>query len=125
MRKTEDTEAGPSELERASEASEQMKNIKQEVDADFMPSGAKHRMSILERSIELPLTAERFLASVQERVRHTGMSAIHAFRSLITSLSNENLDRLETELAKRAAKQLDHWRRSRRQDRECSPSGNR
>jgi hypothetical protein len=37
-----------------------------------MLNNAKRRISILERSIELPMTAERFFASVQERARKLG-----------------------------------------------------
>jgi hypothetical protein len=67
-----------------------------------MLSSTKRRIALLERSIELPITAERFWASVQERVRFTGESLDEAFRSLLVSLSVENLDRLEEELVQRA-----------------------
>jgi hypothetical protein len=50
-----------------------------------MLSSTKRRISLLERSIELPITAERFLASVQDRVRFTGESLDDAFRSLLIS----------------------------------------
>ena len=63
-----------------------------------MLSSTKRRISLLERSIELPITAERFLARVQDRIRFTGESLDEAFRSLLVSLSVENLDRLEKEL---------------------------
>jgi hypothetical protein len=54
-----------------------------------------------QRSIELPITAERFLASVQEHARLTGASIEEAFQSLLVSLSDENLERLEVELSQR------------------------
>jgi hypothetical protein len=63
-----------------------------------MLHGAKRRISALERSIALPVTAERFLASVQERVRLTGASFEEAGQSLLASLSVETLDRLADEL---------------------------
>jgi hypothetical protein len=66
-----------------------------------MLNSAKRRISILERSIELPMTAERFFASVQERARLTGASLDDAFRSLLVSLSDENLERIVEELTKR------------------------
>jgi hypothetical protein len=45
-----------------------------------MLSSAKRRMSALERSIHLPLTADRFLARVEEVIRLTGASSNEAFR---------------------------------------------
>jgi predicted oxidoreductase (fatty acid repression mutant protein) len=66
-----------------------------------MLNSAKRRVSILERSIELPITADRFLASVQERARLTGASFNDAFRSLLVLLSDENLEHLEKDLKQR------------------------
>ena len=66
-----------------------------------MLNSTKHRIALLERSIELPITAERFLASVQDRVRLTGESLDEAFRSLLVPLSIENLNRLEEEIMQR------------------------
>jgi len=66
-----------------------------------MLTSTKRRISILERSIELPITAERFLASVQERARLTGASLEEAFQSLLPSLGDRNLERLEQELIQR------------------------
>jgi hypothetical protein len=62
-----------------------------------MLASTKRRMSILERSIQIPLTVERAMAQVQERVRLTGASCEDAFQSLIRSLSVEDLDRLAEE----------------------------
>jgi hypothetical protein len=76
-----------------------------------MLSSTKRRIALLERSIELPITAERFWASVQERVRLTGASVDEAFRSLLASLSDENLDRLEEELVQRAIARTQRKRR--------------
>jgi hypothetical protein len=66
-----------------------------------MLHSAKRRIAVLERSIELPITAERFVASVLERVRLTGVSFEEASQSLLGALSYENLDRLEKELIQR------------------------
>jgi hypothetical protein len=66
-----------------------------------MLSSAKRRISLLERSIQLSMTAERFSALVEERMRLTGMGFEEASQSLIDSLSVENLDRLEKELVRR------------------------
>ena len=59
-----------------------------------MLSGIKRRMSILERPIQLPITAERFLARVEELSRLTGVSSDETFQSLMASLSEPDLDRL-------------------------------
>jgi hypothetical protein len=53
------------------------------------------------------MTVERFVISVQERARLTDASLGDAFRSLLVSLSDENLGRIEEELTKRDAKGLD------------------
>jgi hypothetical protein len=66
-----------------------------------MLSSAKRRISLLERSIQLPMTAERFGSLVEERMRLTGISVEEASQSLISTLSVENLDRLEKELMQR------------------------
>ena len=54
----------------------------------------KRRMSVLERSIHIPMTADRFLARVQEVVRLTGASTDEAFRSLMPPLKDDELDHL-------------------------------
>jgi hypothetical protein len=66
-----------------------------------MLSSAKRIISLLERSIRLPMTAERFGSLVEERMRLTGISIEEASQSLISTLSVENLDRLERELTRR------------------------
>jgi hypothetical protein len=66
-----------------------------------MLNSAKRRISALERMIELPITAERFFASVEQRVRLTGASFDEVFRSSLISLSDENLDRIKKELTQR------------------------
>jgi len=53
----------------------------------------KRRMSALERSIHIPMTADRFLARVQEVVRLMGASTDEAFRSLMAPLKHHELDR--------------------------------
>jgi hypothetical protein len=67
-----------------------------------MLSGVKRRISLLECSIQLPITAERLVALVEERVRLTGASFGDASQSLIVSLSDQDLDRLAEELGHRA-----------------------
>jgi hypothetical protein len=62
-----------------------------------MLASTKRRMSILERSIQIPMTAERALALVQERVRLTGASLEDASQSVIRSLSARDMDRLAEE----------------------------
>jgi hypothetical protein len=63
-----------------------------------MLGSAKRRISILERSIQLPMTAERFAALVEDRMRLTGMSVGEASQSWIDALSPQNLVQLEKEL---------------------------
>jgi hypothetical protein len=63
-----------------------------------MLASTKRRMSILERSIQVPMTLERSLALVQERVRLTGASFEDASQSLLCSLSERDLARLDEEL---------------------------
>jgi hypothetical protein len=67
----------------------------------------KRRISIVDGSIESPVTAKRFLASVQEPARLTGASLEDAFRSLLVSPSNQNLERLEEELKQRFGHDVD------------------
>jgi hypothetical protein len=62
-----------------------------------MLASTKRRVSILERSIQIPLTVERSLCLIQERVRLTGASFEDASQSLLRSLSMEDLDRLAEE----------------------------
>jgi len=68
-----------------------------------MLSSTKRRILLLERSIELPITADRFLASVQDRIRFTSESLAEAFRSLLFPLSIENLNRREEEIMQRCS----------------------
>jgi hypothetical protein len=63
-----------------------------------MFSRTKRRMSVLERSIHIPMTADRFLARAEEVVRLTGSSIDEAFRSLVASLKDHELDHLTDEL---------------------------
>jgi hypothetical protein len=67
-----------------------------------MLSSAKRRMLVLERSIHLPITAERYLTLVEERVRLTGASHDDASQSVLVSLSDQDLDCLIKELEQRA-----------------------
>lgn len=63
-----------------------------------MLATTKRRMSILERAIQIPLTVERSLALIQERVRLTGASFEETSQSLLRSLSERDLARLDEEL---------------------------
>jgi len=65
-------------------------------------SSAKRRMSALERSIHLPITADRFLARVEEVIRPTGASRDEAFRLLMDPLTEHELEHLIEELLERA-----------------------
>jgi hypothetical protein len=67
-----------------------------------MLNSAKRRISVLERSIPLPITADRIMASAQERVRLTGASLDDALQSLMVSLSAEDLNRLVEEFLQNA-----------------------
>jgi hypothetical protein len=67
-----------------------------------MLNNAKRRISVLERSIPLPITADRIMASAQERVRLTGASLDDALHSLMVSLSVEDLNRLVEEFLQNA-----------------------
>jgi len=63
-----------------------------------MLNGAKRRMAVLERSIQLPVTVDRFLARVNERARLTGASFDDALGSLVVSLGDQELAYLVEEL---------------------------
>jgi hypothetical protein len=67
-----------------------------------MLSSAKRRMSALERSIHLPITADRFLARVEEVIRLTGASSDEAFRLQMAPLSEHELEHLIEEFLERA-----------------------
>ncbi len=54
-----------------------------------MLQSAKRRLSVLERCIELPVTAERALALVEERVRLTGASRNDVIQALANSMTAE------------------------------------
>ena len=66
-----------------------------------MLSSTKRRIVLLERSIELPITEERFLAGVQNQVRLTGASFDDVLGSSLAALSYENLCRLEDDVTQR------------------------
>ena len=63
-----------------------------------MLSNTKRRMSVLERSIQIPVTAEIFFARAEERARLTGASFDEALQSLILSLTTRDLERVAEEL---------------------------
>jgi len=62
-----------------------------------MLSNTKRRMSVLERSIQIPITAEILLARAEERARLTGASLDEAFQSLIASVATRDLERVGEE----------------------------
>jgi hypothetical protein len=49
-------------------------------------------MAVLERSIQIPITAKILMARAEERVQLTGASIEEAFQSLIPSLSTRDLE---------------------------------
>jgi hypothetical protein len=49
-------------------------------------------MSVLERSIQIPITADTLLTRAEERARLTGASFAEALQSLIVSLSTRDLE---------------------------------
>jgi len=55
-------------------------------------SSTKRRMAVLERSIQIPITAKILMARAEERVRLTGASIEEAFQSRIPSLSTRDLE---------------------------------
>jgi len=68
-----------------------------------MLRSAIRRISALERSIRIPITAERFQALVEERMRLTGASLDDASQSLIIALSEQDLERLSEEFMRAAS----------------------
>jgi hypothetical protein len=81
-----------------------------------MLQSAKRRLAMLERSIEVPLTAERVLALIEERVRLTGASRDDVIDALAGSMSSENLNRVADALVLRAFKAdveaANEWKRN-------------
>ena len=59
-----------------------------------MFSSTKRRMSVLERSIDISMAADRFEARVEEVVPLTGASTDEAFRSLMAPLKDHELEHL-------------------------------
>lgn len=54
----------------------------------------KRRLAALERSIQLPLTAELFLSQAHERARLRGTTFDSACEALVIKLSDPDLERL-------------------------------
>jgi hypothetical protein len=69
-----------------------------------MLQGTKRRLAMLERSIELPLTAERVLALVEERVRLTGASRNDVIDAMAASMTSEKRHRVIDVLVLKAFK---------------------
>jgi hypothetical protein len=80
-----------------------------------MLSSTKRRMAVLERSIERPITADRFLSCVQDHMRLTGVNFDDAARCVMAPFGAQKLDSLVGDLldsvfgADEHAKQ--EWRR--------------
>ena len=66
-----------------------------------MLSSTKRRMAVLERSIQIPITAKILLARAEERVRLTGASFDEALQSLIPSLTTLDLECIAEEFLER------------------------
>ena len=66
--------------------------------------GTKRRLAMLERSIELPLTAERVLALIEERVRLTGASRNDVIDAMAASMTSEKRHRVIDVLVLKAFK---------------------
>jgi hypothetical protein len=62
----------------------------------MMLRSLKGRIAVLERSIPVPLTAAIFSARVDKHAHQTGESWDTAFQSLISKVSDDELDRLAT-----------------------------
>jgi hypothetical protein len=68
----------------------------------MMLRSVRRRITILERSIPVPLTAAIFSARVEKHAHQTGASWDTAFQSLISKVSDDELDRLATEFERLA-----------------------
>jgi hypothetical protein len=64
----------------------------------MMLEKAKRRLIMLERSIELPITAERFMTCVDDYMRLTGVNMQDAVNFVAEPYSGEKLDGLLEEL---------------------------
>jgi hypothetical protein len=79
-------------------------------------SSAKRRLTTLERSIELPINADHFMACVEDHMRLTGVNFEEAMRTMMGPFSIEKLDSLIEQLldaafgANTSAKE--EWRRN-------------
>ena len=63
-----------------------------------MLSSTKRRMSVLERSIRIPITTDILLARAEERARLKGASFEDALQSLVPSLRDRDLECVAEEL---------------------------
>ncbi len=63
-----------------------------------MLSSTKRRRSVLERYIQLPITADILMARAEERARLRGASFDEACQSLVASLSVRDLECVAEEL---------------------------
>ena len=63
-----------------------------------MLRGAKRRLTVLERSIELPINADHFMACIEDHMRLTGVNFEEAMRTVMGPFSIEKLDSLVEQL---------------------------
>ena len=63
-----------------------------------MNNPSKRRLFALERSFPVPLTAQRYIEQVEQRMRRIGTTREEAAKSLLAELSNDDLRRLSAEL---------------------------
>jgi hypothetical protein len=59
-----------------------------------MQRGIGRRITMLERSIPVPMTADLFLARAEKHARRTGTSLETAIQSLVGSVTDDELDHL-------------------------------
>ncbi len=64
----------------------------------MLRNSMKRRLTILERSIELTITADRFMRCVEDHMRLTGVNFEDAARSVMAPFSVQKLDSLVGEL---------------------------
>ena len=62
-----------------------------------MQRGIGRRITMLERSIPVPMTADLFLARAEAHARRTGTSLETAIQSLVGTVTDDDLDRLSAE----------------------------
>ena len=67
-----------------------------------MQRGIGRRITILERSIPVLMTADLFLARAEKHARRTGTNLETAIQSVVASVTDDDLDRLAAEFERMA-----------------------